>query len=78
MTRRQIHLATFDQFMHTQPNNDLPAIYRVLSEQIAGIPATEGTDMSASFGHLAAGYAAQYYGYLVRYFNSLCCLLIGC
>jgi len=61
---RQITLATFDQTIHTRPEVDTAAVFREVSEKILGVPVAPGTNMAASFGHLAGGYDAQYYGYL--------------
>ncbi len=44
---------------------DTESVFSELAEPIMGVPATRGTNMAASFGHLADGYDAQYYGYLV-------------
>lgn len=43
---------------------DSQSIYNSLLKQILRMDASEGTNGSASFGHLAGGYDSGYYGYL--------------
>ncbi|CAH8846235.1 unnamed protein product [Trichobilharzia szidati] len=62
---RQILLASFDQAIHTTKWKDDPLTTFVnLSKKWLDIEPTPGTFMPASFGHLAGGYDARYYGYM--------------
>ncbi|KAG5446122.1 Thimet oligopeptidase [Clonorchis sinensis] len=62
---RQVLLATFDQAIHTTHwNSDPYEVYVEFSRKLCDIDPTPGTCVPASFGHLAGGYDARYYGYL--------------
>jgi len=64
LNRRQLLFGIMDQQIHKSKEIDSEQVYQDLCGKIFGIEATPGTNMLASFGHLAGGYDAQYYGYL--------------
>ena len=51
--------------MRTTLQADTAEVFGELAEKILHIPTTPDTNMPASFEHIAGGYDAQYYGYLV-------------
>jgi len=64
--KRQLVFGITDQRLHTKPDGvvDTSAMYKQTMKDVMGIEPTPGTNMIASFGHLASsGYAAGYYGY---------------
>ena len=64
---RQVILGTFDQRIHTTNKADTAKVFADTYDEILGIQIPEGTNMPANFGHMAGGYDAQYYGYLVSF-----------
>lgn len=64
---RQIILGTFDQTIHTRGEADTKALFTQTYKNIMDIEPIPNTNMPANFGHLAGGYDAQYYGYLVSF-----------
>ena len=65
---RQLTFGRFDQALHgTGAGEKVPDCQELFAKTILEtlkIPATEGTCMPASFGHLMGGYDASYYGYM--------------
>lgn len=64
LSLRQLFFARFDQQIHTSKKADTNAVLAQLHDEILGIPKEPSTNFAASFGHLAGGYDAQYYGYM--------------
>eukprot|EP00300_Choanocystis_sp_HF-7_P012031 c17715_g1_i1.p2 GENE.c17715_g1_i1~~c17715_g1_i1.p2 ORF type:complete len:721 (+),score=188.43 c17715_g1_i1:3096-5258(+) len=64
LSKRQLLFGILDMALHTQRNPDTQAIAHSLQRDIQGVEPQEGTNFTASFGHLMGGYDAAYYGYM--------------
>ena len=54
----------FDQTIHSTAKSNSADLLKQLQSEIMLIDMTPDTNFAASFGHLAGGYDAQYYGYM--------------
>ena len=64
LTQRQVFLAQFDMELHAGGGRvDSVALLDDLHTRVLGMPRTPGTNLAASFGHVAGGYDAGYFGY---------------
>ncbi|KUF87436.1 Solute carrier family 2 [Phytophthora nicotianae] len=64
LNKRQLLFAIFDQTIHSKPKSNTAQLLKQLQTEIMLIDMTPETNFAASFGHLAGGYDAQYYGYM--------------
>lgn len=64
LNKRQMLFAKFDQLIHSNAKADTCEMLREIHDEILLIEMTPETNFAASFGHIAGGYDAQYYGYL--------------
>lgn len=64
MNKRQLLFAIFDQTIHSKPKSNTAQLLKQLQTEIMLIDMTPETNFAGSFGHLAGGYDAQYYGYM--------------
>jgi len=63
--KRQLVYGLFDQTIHSTGKADTADVFRQVQNQVfPELPLTSGTNKAGSFGHLAGGYHAQYYGYM--------------
>lgn len=64
LSKRQFVFALYDQRLHSQGEADTASEFAWAMKEVLGIEATPDTNFGASFGHLAGGYSARYYGYM--------------
>eukprot|EP00743_Colponemidia_sp_Colp-15_P005899 GILK01006341.1.p1 GENE.GILK01006341.1~~GILK01006341.1.p1 ORF type:complete len:710 (+),score=127.31 GILK01006341.1:222-2132(+) len=65
LNKRQLLFGLLDQELHSGKTvASTVDILQRLHKEVMGIEMTPGTNFAASFGHLAGGYDAQYYGYM--------------
>ena len=63
-TLRQLALGLMDQTIHTRAKADTAQIYADIMQKILKTEVSPKTNIFSSFGHLAGGYDASYYGYM--------------
>lgn len=64
LSKRQLVFGLLDQRLHSKGVADTAAEFKSVLKEVLGMDPTPNTNFVASFGHLAGGYSARYYGYM--------------